>query len=50
MDEIFSEEECDGRFSGDTAFLKHSRLPDQVKFVRVLFRVRWWSVYMPYRH
>ena len=50
MDEIFFEEERDSRFSGDTAFLKHSRLPDQVKSVSMLFRARWWSVSMPYSH
>lgn len=50
MDEIFSEEERASRFSGDTAFVKHSRLPDQVKSVRTLFIARWWSVYMPYSH
>ena len=31
MDDIFHEEEQDSRFSTDTAFLKHYRLPDQVQ-------------------
>ena len=48
MDDIFSEEEHNSRFSGDTAFVKPSRLPDQVRLLRMLFRVRWWSVYMLY--
>ena len=46
MDAIFAEEEHDSRFS-DIAFLKQSRLPDQVKSLCMLFRVRWWSVHMP---
>ena len=50
MDDIFNEEEHESRFA-DTAFLKKlSRLPDQVKYLRMLLRVRWWGVCMLYSY